>query len=135
MPTSGPERPHLVVTAAVVERDGRFLLARRLEGTHLAGYWEFPGGKRHDGETLESCLVRELGEELGVGCIVGNEILAAVHDYPDRSVELHFFACTIVGEPRPLLGQELRWVAREELADFQLPPADGELVRRLRGGG
>jgi 8-oxo-dGTP diphosphatase len=122
------------VTAAVVERDGKFLLARRLEGTHLEGHWEFPGGKCEEGESLESCLARELREELDVECDVGPEILATVHHYDDRTIELRFFRCAFAGEPRPVLGQKLRWVARADLATLPLPPADDELVRRLTSG-
>ena len=89
------ERERIVVTAAVVERDGAFLLTRRLDGTHLAGRWEFPGGKLHAGETLEECLVREIREELDADVEVGPEILATVHDYPERSIELRFFRCAL----------------------------------------
>ncbi|MEW5982613.1 MAG: (deoxy)nucleoside triphosphate pyrophosphohydrolase [Acidobacteriota bacterium] len=133
MPPDSPARPHLLVAAAVIERDGAFLLARRLEGTHLAGQWEFPGGKCHDVETLEACLARELREELDVESEVGREILATVHHYPDRSVELRFFRCRLLGEPNPVLGQELRWVTRADLPTLLLPPADHELVRMLAG--
>jgi mutator protein MutT len=124
---------HLVVTAAVIERAGAFLLTRRLDGTHLAGHWEFPGGKQQDGETLEACLAREIREELDAGIDVGAEILATTHDYPDRRIELHFFACALTSEPRAVMGQEMRWVPRVNLADLQLPPADDELVKRLSG--
>jgi 8-oxo-dGTP diphosphatase len=129
-------REHLVVTAAVIERDGAFLLTRRLDGTHLAGLWEFPGGKRHAGETLEECLAREIREELDADIEVGPEILASVHDYPDRSIELRFFRCALRSEPRPTMGQELQWVALQDLPSIRLPPADDELVRLLtsRGG-
>jgi len=121
----------IVVTAAVIERDGRFLLTRRLEGTHLAGHWEFPGGKLHAGETLEECLVREIREELDARVEVGPEILAAVHDYPDRSIELRFFRCVLKSDPTPTMGQEMRWVALRDLPSVELPPADDELVRLL----
>ncbi len=122
------------MTAAVVEREGAFLLTRRLDGTHLAGHWEFPGGKVHAGETLQESLAREIREELDAEIAVGDEILATVHDYPERSIELRFFRCTLRSEPKPVLGQEMRWVPLGELASIQLPPADDELVRRLVGG-
>ncbi len=122
------------MTAAVVEREGAFLLTRRLDGTHLAGHWEFPGGKVHAGETLQECLAREIREELDAEIAVGDEILATVHDYPERSIELRFFRCTLRSEPKPILGQEMRWVPLGELASIQLPPADDELVRLLVGG-
>jgi 8-oxo-dGTP diphosphatase len=121
----------VVVAAAIVERDGRFLMARRLKGTHLEGLWEFPGGKVDAGESLEACLARELAEELGVEGTVGRLRFSTAHEYPARRVELHFFDCAIAGEPRPLLGQELRWVSRGELAALPLPEADAGLVALL----
>ena len=121
----------IVVLAAIVERNGRLLVTRRLADTHLAGYWEFPGGKCEPQETHEACLTRELDEELGVRAIVGNEILVTEHAYPERRVRLHFRECTIEGEPRPRLGQEIRWVTREELGALQFPEADAELIRIL----
>ncbi len=122
----------IVVVAAIIERDGRFLLSRRVQGTHLAGLWEFPGGKCEPAETHEACLSRELAEELGVESQVGVEVMAIDHAYPDRIVRLYFRRCAITGDPRPLLGQELRWVAREELSAFQLPDADRALVELLK---
>lgn len=121
----------IVVTAAVVERDGRVLVTRRLQGTHLEGFWEFPGGKCDPGETLAACLQRELREELAVDATVGQEILTTAHAYPDRRVELHFFSVTLRGEPVPQLGQEMEWVPRESLPGLKLPPADDELVALL----
>lgn len=125
----------LVVAAAVIERGDRFLLTRRQPGVHLAGSWEFPGGKCEPGETHTACLIREIREELGVEAIVGDEVLATTHEYLDRHVELHFLRCTISGVPVPQLGQEMRWVAREELTTLQFPPADAELIEMLTGIG
>jgi 8-oxo-dGTP diphosphatase len=122
----------IVVTAAVIERGGRFLVTRRQQGVHLEGLWEFPGGKCDTGESLEACLGRELREELDVGATIGREIFTITHEYSERSVELHFLRCDVIGEPRPLLGQEMRWVAREELAALEFPPADAELIEILR---
>ena len=123
----------IVVAAAIVERDGRFLMARRLKGTHLEGLWEFPGGKADPGETLEACLARELREELGVESTVGPLRWSTTHDYPTKRVELHFFDCAIAGEPSALLGQELRWVSAPELATLPVPEADAGLVALLTG--
>jgi mutator protein MutT len=125
----------LVVLAAVIEVDDAFLLTRRLKGTHLAGTWEFPGGKCEPGETHEACLERELAEELGVEAAIGPEVFAVTHTYAERTVELHFRQCTITGAPRPLLGQEMRWVKREELHTLEFPEADRELIELLRRGG
>jgi 8-oxo-dGTP diphosphatase len=121
----------IVVAAAVVERDGRFLVTRRQKGVHLEGLWEFPGGKCDAGESLAACLARELREELDVGATVGAEIFTTTHAYPERTVELHFLRCTIDGEPRSILGQEIRWVARKDLASLEFPPADAELIAML----
>jgi 8-oxo-dGTP diphosphatase len=123
--------PPIVVTAAVIERDGAFLVTRRLEGTHLAGCWEFPGGKCDPGESHVDCLVREIQEELAAGVHVGDEVFAVTHEYPERTMELHFFACALTGEPRAMLGQEIRWVRREELRSLEFPPADLELIDLL----
>lgn len=124
---------HLVVTAAVVERDGALLVTRRGDHQHLGGMWEFPGGKCEPGETLAACLRREMREELDVDVEVGDEIHAVTHHYAERSVELHFFSCELRGSPRPMLGQAMRWVARAELRPEEFPPADAELIALLRG--
>ncbi len=121
-----------VVTAAVIELDGRFLVTRRQQGVHLEGYWEFPGGKCDPGEPLAACLARELREELDIEARVGEEMFTTTHAYPDRQVELHFFRCTVNGIPRPQVGQDMRWVPREELAMLQFPPADAEFIERLQ---
>lgn len=123
----------LLVTAAVIERDGRYLVTRRQRGVHLEGYWEFPGGKCENGESLADCLRRELLEELGADASIGVEILSTTHQYPDRAVELHFIACELGGTPEPRLGQEMRWVARGQLRDLRFPPADEELIALLAG--
>jgi 8-oxo-dGTP diphosphatase len=128
------EQSTIVVAAAIIERDGRWLMARRLKGTHLEGLWEFPGGKADPGETLEACLVRELAEELGVDGRVAGLRWSTTHDYPGTRVELHFYDCTIDGDPQPLLGQELRWVSASELAELPLPEADAGLVALLTRG-
>jgi mutator protein MutT len=120
-----------IVTAAVIERAGSFLVTRRPRGAHLAGYWEFPGGKCDPGETLEACLRREIREELAADVRVDAELFTITHTYPDRVVELHFFACALLGSPRPVLGQEMEWVARADLRPDAFPPADAELIERL----
>ena len=121
----------MVVVAAVVERADRILVTQRLAGTHLAGHWEFPGGKMEDGEDHRQCLEREIREELAVALEVGGKLHATSFDYPDRTVELHFYRCAIIGDPKPVLGQRMRWVSRAELTSLRLPPADLELIRIL----
>ncbi len=122
----------IVVLAAVIEEDSAFLLTRRLEGTHLAGTWEFPGGKCEPDESHEACLRRELMEELGVDAEVGDEIFAITHAYSGRTVELHFRQCTLKGAPEPQIGQQMRWVRREDLGALEFPEADRELIEMLR---
>ena len=121
----------VVVVAAIVEEDGRFLLSRRLAGTHLAGTWEFPGGKCEAGETHDACLVRELREELGVGAVVGRELLVTEHAYAERTVRLHFRRCALDGPPQAMLGQQIRWVSPGELRSIEFPAADREVVELL----
>jgi mutator protein MutT len=121
----------IVVVAAVIEQDGAFLVTRRLKGTFLAGLWEFPGGKIARGETHLQGLVREMREELAADVEVGALVFETQHDYADRSVSLHFYRCTLRNTPRPLLGQQMRWVPRAELQTLEFPPADEELIRLL----
>ena len=126
-----PDSAAIVVLAGVVEKNGRFLVSRRLKGTHLADYWEFPGGKCEPGETHEACLAREFREELDVEIDVGAEILTTEHAYPERTVRLHFRRCTLRGDPRPVLGQAVRWITRDELHSLPFPEADRDLIRML----
>lgn len=121
----------LVVVALIAERDNRFLVTRRLEGTHLAGCWEFPGGKVHEGETSEAALAREIDEELGCKVAGLSAVFRTSHDYPERTVELRFFRGELRGLPAGRLGQEVKWVARDELASLEFPPADAELLDEL----
>lgn len=128
---SAPEPPRIVVTAAVIRRGDAFLVTRRQRGVHLEGFWEFPGGKCDAGESLAACLRREIREELAADVRTGREVLATEHAYPGRVVELHFIECELHGEPRPMLGQEMRWVLRTDLRTLSFPPADDELIELL----
>lgn len=121
----------IVVTAAVIEENDRFLVTRRQRGVHLEGYWEFPGGKCEAGEDHAACLARELREELAVEARVGEELLATTHAYADREIEIHFIRCDIAGDPAPQLGQDMRWIARADLAQLAFPPADVDVIRLL----
>ena len=120
-----------IVVAAVIEDGNRFLVTRRQDGVHLAGLWEFPGGKIDPDETHEVALRREIREELDADVDVGDLILATTHAYAEKTVTLYFYRCSLLGAPRPLLGQEMRWVPRRELAELGFPAADEELIRIL----
>jgi 8-oxo-dGTP diphosphatase len=126
-----PSNAAIAVVAAVVEEHHRFLVTRRPPGVHLAGLWEFPGGKIDQEESHDAALRRELREELGIDAEIGVLVYETTHAYPERTVALYFYRCRLLGEPRPLLGQEMRWVPRAELPSLGFPPADAELIERL----
>ena len=102
-------KPLYHVTAGIIWRNRRVLITKRPPGTHLAGFWEFPGGKREPHETLEECLVRELKEELGITIRAGGHLISVEHEYEDKFITLHVFQChDMKGLPRTLEGQELQ---------------------------
>lgn len=120
------------VAAGLVFRGGTLLITQRPAGGHLAGLWEFPGGKREAGESFEDCLRRELREELGIEVEVGANIESLTHDYPEKSVHLRFFICTwLRHEPQPLGCPAFAWIRREGLAAYEFPAADARLLSRL----
>jgi mutator protein MutT len=121
----------VAVVAAVIQHDNRFLVTQRQDGVHLAGMWEFPGGKVGPSESHAEALRREIFEELDSDVVVRDLILETTHTYPDRTVTLYFYRCDLLGTPRPMIGQEMDWVAREQLASLPFPQADGELIRIL----
>jgi 8-oxo-dGTP diphosphatase len=121
----------ITVVAAIIERDDRFLVTLRPAGTHLEGCWEFPGGKCHSAETRAEALRRELFEELDIVAEVGELVQTITHEYPEKTVQLHFYRCQYTGEPKPMLGQEIRWVSRGELATLPFPEADAKLLELL----
>jgi 8-oxo-dGTP diphosphatase len=113
---------------------GRFLINQRAPGAHMAGAWEFPGGKKRADETRFGALQRELAEELGIAVVAAEPFIEISHAYPDRRVRLDvWLVSAYTGEPEPLEGQPLRWVTVEELADTGLLPADRPIVAALRG--
>lgn len=125
----------LVVAVALVDRDGRVLLAERPEGKNLAGMWEFPGGKVAPGETPEAALIRELKEELGIdaeaSCLA--PFTFASHTYEEFHLLMPLYLCRVwQGNPQGLEGQRLTWVTPQEMLKYPMPPADKPLVAMLR---
>ena len=129
---AAPSRPLLQVAIAVIERNGRYLLARRPAGSHLAGCWEFPGGKRRPGERWADCLARELREELGVTARVGARLQSIHFDYPDCRVHLEAFRCSVLqGVPKAASASALKWMTPAQLARAECPPANRTLIELL----
>jgi 8-oxo-dGTP diphosphatase len=124
----------VVAACALIDADGRVLIARRPEGKPMASLWEFPGGKIEDGERPEQSLIRELKEELGI--TVSEACLApltfASHSYPDFQLLMPLYVCRRwEGTARPMEGQNLAWVKPSQLRDYEMPPADVPLIAHL----
>ncbi len=133
---AGAPLPMLLVAAgALVDADGRVLIAQRPEGKAMAGLWEFPGGKVGEGETPEAALIREFEEELGIdtreSCLA--PIAFASHRYDAFHLLMPLYVCRVwKGTPAAREGQKLAWVRPPRLADYPMPPADAPLVAMLR---
>ena len=125
--------PVIEVAAALVFRDRKLLITQRNADAHLGGLWEFPGGKREAEETFETCLTRELREELGIEVTVGELVESITHAYPDKTVHLRFFRCRwLQHEPQPLCCPAFKWVRAAELDDYAFPAADARLLKTLQ---
>ncbi len=117
------------VAAGLIFRNGKLLITQRKAGSHLAGLWEFPGGKREPGESWDDCLRRELREELAVDVAVGRLFNEVTHSYPEKTVHLRFYVCSLItGEPEPIDCAALAWVTAVELKQYQFPAADATLL-------
>lgn len=129
-------KPRLFVSAAaLIDADGRVLLAQRPKGKAMAGLWEFPGGKIETGETPEEALIRELQEELGISTVTSclAPLAFASHDYPDNHLILLLYACRRwQGEPLHQEGGQVTWVRAARLRDYPMPPADLPLISMLQ---
>ncbi len=125
-------RKRLHAAVAVIKRRGRILICQRHDHDSFGGLWEFPGGKREDGESWEQCLRRELREELGVAVRSITLYGHMRHEFQDGTVQFRVFRCLIArGNPRPLDAQALRWVWPQQLPRYQFPPANRSLISRL----
>lgn len=121
----------LVSAVILIDADGRILLAQRPEGKTMAGLWEFPGGKMQEHETPEYALIRELHEELGImtGVDCLQPLTFASHTYDDFHLLMPIYACrTWKGTPQPMEGQALKWVRKEDLSNYPMPPADAPIL-------
>ncbi|WP_432797319.1 (deoxy)nucleoside triphosphate pyrophosphohydrolase [Poriferisphaera sp. WC338] len=129
---SGVIRVAIGVLTKICTDNVRVLIARRRDNGVLGGYWEFPGGKIEDGESLENCLVREFEEELGVVVKPGRGLPAIVHTYPHGTVELNPFYCELEsGEPQDLEVAEHKWVTADELRGYDFPEANLDLLEEV----
>jgi 8-oxo-dGTP diphosphatase len=128
-------RPTILVVAAVIIERGRVLITQRSAGSHLAGKWEFPGGKVEDDEDPRDALARELREELGIEARAGDVVDVAFHRYPIKTVLIVFYRahpCAGSPAPRALEVDGLRWLSRDELDDSEFPPADASVLAAVR---
>ena len=126
-------KPHYDVTAGIIWRGEKILIAQRRHGDPLDGLWEFPGGRREQRETLKECLRREILEELGVTIRVNRHFMTVSHDYPQARITLHFFNCSLQeGQPQALDCHTWRWVRPLELPNFSFLPADRKAVEALK---
>jgi 8-oxo-dGTP diphosphatase len=126
--------PKIRVVAAVICREGRYLITQRRPHAVLPLLWEFPGGKVEPGETDEAALAREIRERLGAEVRVGKEVRRVVHPYASYAVELHVYECALMSEElRPLKVHDFRWVPPAELDEYRFPGADQQTVDQLLG--
>jgi mutator protein MutT len=126
------EKPTIEASVAVIEKDGKILISKRLKKSPLGSCWEFPGGKLESGETPEECAVREVQEEVGI-VVQPQKILDSLwYDYPHGQVHLHFVQCTWVsGEPQALECEAVQWIEAHEFSSYDFPPADIGVIASL----
>jgi mutator protein MutT len=124
--------PVIEVAAALVFRTGKLLITQRYKAAHLGGLWEFPGGKREPGESFETCLRRELREELAIEVEVGPLLESLTHRYSEKTVYLRFYRCRwICNEPLPIGCADFKWIEASQLRDHAFPAADARLLDLL----
>ncbi len=123
------------VVAAVIERDGRYMITQRNAGAVLPLLWEFPGGRVEPDETEEAALQREVQGRIGVNVIIGDKLGDHVHEYAHYDVHMSMYSCTLAPDvkPYPATVNDLRWVTSKEFLDYDFPPADEKTMSKLLG--
>ena len=122
----------VIGVGVVINAAGEVLIDQRLEEGLLGGMWEFPGGKQEQGETIETCIARELKEELGIAVTVGDELITVDHAYSHKKLRFVVHLCTWVsGEPQPLASQQVRWVRPDDLENYAFPAANARIIEAL----
>ncbi len=117
---------------AIVRRGREFLIAQRNPDDTFGSFWEFPGGKKDEGETFEACVVREIREEIGIEIRAGRKLMEIRRKYNDKIIALNFFLCSYVsGDPQPIECQKVQWVDVGELKKFKFPPANEGVIKNL----
>ena len=125
--------PVIDCAVCVIRDRSRVLIAQRNEDDSFGGFWEFPGGKKENGETLEACAVREALEEVGLRIEVEKRLMTVRNPYRERHINLHFFLCRAADvRARPLECRDCRWVEVRELAKYSFPPANETVIAFLR---
>jgi 8-oxo-dGTP diphosphatase len=126
-------KPHIEVAAGIIRKGDRILISQRGGDSHLAGFWEFPGGKRKNEESFEECLIREVLEELNIEVAIERLFAEVTYEYSEKKVTLRFFLCLIQrGEVKALEGQSFVWAELSALSHYSFPPADLTVLEKLQ---
>ena len=126
------DQENITVAAAVIRVEGKYLITKRMEGTHLAGYWEFPGGKVEKDETTNDALTREILEEVGLEIRINRLLHESFPEYPERLVHMNFYDCDILsGEASAIECADIAWIKPNEFKLYEFPPADEGMIEML----
>ncbi len=116
----------------VINSSGQVLISQRLEEKNMGGMWEFPGGKKEEGETIELTIAREIREETSIDVAVGKKLVDFTHNYPPEKFHFIVHICNVIsGQPKPLASQKICWVMPNELSDYSFPAANSRIIYAL----